>query len=129
MRKAIHTEKGVTPRGPYSQAIVAYGPQVFISAQGPNDPATGEQRLGSFQEQAALVFQNISILLEAAGTSWENVVKMTIYLADDSHFAEMNDIYQQYCVKPYPARTTIRATIGKSAIVADCIAVVPEGAA
>lgn len=127
MRKAIHTDKGVTPRGPYSQAIVSHGPQVFISAQGPVDPTTGEQRLGPFPEQADLVFQNISILLEAAGTSWENVVKMTIYLADDSHFIEMNEIYQRYCVKPYPARTTIRATIGQSAIVADCIALVPAG--
>ncbi|MEM7032038.1 MAG: Rid family hydrolase [Chloroflexota bacterium] len=125
MKKAIFTEKGAKPRGPYSQAIIAQGPQVFISAQGPNDPETGEQRLGPFAEQAELVFQNISTLLEAAGTSWEHVVKMTIYLADDGNFATMNEIYQRYCIEPYPARTTIRATVGQSAIVADCIALIP----
>jgi len=130
MRKQISTEKGAKPRGPYSQAIVADGPQVYVSAQGPTDPKTNERKMGCFREQAEQVFQNVTTLLEAAGTSWEHVVKVTVFMADDRHFAEMNEVYQQFCVEPYPARTTIRATIGDSALVVDCIAVLPqEGAA
>ena len=126
MRKQIYTEKGAAPRGLYSQAIVASGPQVYVSAQGPNDPATGQRRLGTFREQAELVFQNVTTLLEAAGTSWAHVVKVNVYLADDANFAEMNEVYGRFCVEPYPARTTLKATIGDSAILVDCIAVVPE---
>ena len=130
MRKAITTEKGAKPRGPYSQAIVAEGPQVFVSAQGPNDPATGQRRTGSFREQAELVFQNVATLLEAAGSSWEHALKVTIYLPDNDNFAEMNEIYLGFVSEPYPARTTINATIGDSALVVDCIALVPpEGIA
>ena len=122
MRKQIFTDKGAPPRGLYSQAIVADGPQVYVSAQGPIDPQTGELKLGSFREQAERVFQNVTILLEAAGTSWEHVVKVNVYLADDANFAEMNEIYGQYCTEPYPARTTLKASIGQSAIVVDCVA-------
>ena len=127
MRKEIFTEKGAAPKGPYSQAIVAGGPMVFASGQGPVDPATGEMQLGSFSEQAELVFDNITTLLEAAGTSWANVVRTGVFLADLSNFAEMNEIYQRYLQKPYPARTTVGAGLsGGMLIEVDCIAVVPE---
>jgi 2-iminobutanoate/2-iminopropanoate deaminase len=125
MRKDIFTEKGAQPRGPYSQAIVASGPQVYVAGQGPTDPATGELVLGSFREQAERTFQNIGILLEAAGTSWENVVKVNVYLADFNNFAEMNEVYKQFIPSPYPARTTVQAGIGAIAIEVDCIAVMP----
>jgi len=128
MREAIFTEKGAAPRGLYSQAIVAQGPQVFVSAQGPNDPETGQRVTGSFAEQAERVFQNVTILLEAAGTSWAHVVKVNVYLADSSNFAEMNQIYGRYCVQPYPARTTLEATVGGAAILVDCVALVPQSA-
>jgi len=124
MRKQIFTPKGATPRGPYSQAIVADGPCVYISGQGPVDPRTGELRLGSFREQAELTFQNIGALLEAAGSSWAQVVKVTVFLADFNHFAEMNEVYKQYLSEPYPARTTVQAGLGRMAIEVDCIAVI-----
>ncbi len=127
MRKEIFTEKGATPKGPYSQAIVAGGPMVFVSGQGPVDPATGDMKLGSFREQAELVFDNITTLLEAAGTSWANVVRVGVFLADLSNFAEMNEVYQRYLQKPYPARTTVGAGLsGGMLIEVDCIAVVPQ---
>lgn len=126
MRKQIVSEKGAPPKGPYSPAIVADGPMVYVSGQGPVDPETGELRLGSFQEQAELVFQNISVLLEAAGTSWANVVRVGVFLADLGNFAEMNEIYRTYLQEPYPARTTVEVGLPpKMLIEVDCIARVP----
>ena len=126
MRKAIHSENAPNPRGPYSPAIVASGPTVYISAQGPYDPATGQVRSGGFGEQARQVFENVSALLEGAGTSWANAVKVTVYLADFADFAEMNEIYAGYVNEPYPARTTVRSQIGQSPIAVDCIALLPD---
>jgi 2-iminobutanoate/2-iminopropanoate deaminase len=127
MRTPIYTAKGAKPQGPYSQAIVADGPQVYVSGQGPVDPESGELRLGSFREQAELTFQNIGTLLEAAGTSWEHVVKVNAYLADLGDFAEFNEVYKQYLTEPYPARTTVQSGLNRIAIEVDCSAVVPQG--
>ncbi|MGC9522457.1 MAG: RidA family protein [Anaerolineae bacterium] len=127
MKKEIYTVKGAVPKGPYSQAIVAEGPLVFVSGQGPVDPESGEFRFGSFKEQAELVFDNITTLLEASGTSWEHVVRVGIFLADLKYFPEMNEIYQRYLTKPYPARTTVQAGLTPQMLIeVDCIAVVPE---
>ena len=127
MRKQIFTNKGAEPKGPYSQAIVAKGKMVFISGQGPIDPATGEFRNSSFREQAEVTFQNITTLLEAAGSSWENVVKVGIFITDRKLFSEMNDIYKRYAKDPYPARTTITVFLRPEMdIEVDCIAVVPS---
>ena len=126
MRKAIISDKAPKPRGPYSPAMIASGPTVYVSAQGPIDPATDQFIDGSFAEQAERVFQNVTALLEAAGTSWQNAVKVTIVLADFGNFAAMNEIYLRYVTAPYPARTTLQAKIGNSALGVDCIAVMPE---
>lgn len=126
MRKPIVTPNAPAPRGVYSQAIVAGGPLVFVSGQGPADPATGELRLGSFREQAEQTFRNVGALLEAAGTSWAHVTKVNVYLADMKDFQEMNVIYRRFAVEPYPARTTVGAALGAIAIEVDCVAVVPE---
>ena len=126
-RKEIFTEKGPVPKGAYSQAIVAEGALVFVSGQGPVDPVTGEFRLGSIGEQAKLVFDNLATLLEAAGTSWTDVVRVGIFLADLSDFAEMNALYETYLTKPYPARTTVQAGLPAGMLIeVDCIAVVPK---
>lgn len=126
MRKAIISDKAPKPRGPYSPAIIASGPTVYVSSQGPIDPATDQFVNGTFAEQAERVFQNVTALLEAAGTSWQNAVKVTVFLADFGNFAAMNTIYLNYVSDPYPARTTLQAPIGNSAIGVDCIAVIPE---
>ena len=126
MRKPIFTPKGAKPQGPYSQAIVAQGSQVFLSGQGPVDPETGTFRLGTFRQQAELTFQNIGTLLEAAGTSWEYVVKVNAYLADMDDFPTFNEVYKQYLKEPYPARTTVQSSLKNIAIEVDCVAVIPE---
>jgi 2-iminobutanoate/2-iminopropanoate deaminase len=128
MRKEIYTEKGAVPKGPYSQAIVADGPMMFVSGQGPVAPASGEMQLGSFKEQAELVFRNITTLLEEAGTSWAHVVRVGVFLADLADFAELNEIYQSCLAKPYPARTTVGAVLPlRMLIEVDCIALIPQG--
>ncbi|MDQ3249354.1 MAG: Rid family detoxifying hydrolase [Chloroflexota bacterium] len=128
MRKAISSDKAPRPRGPYSPAMIADGPTVYVSSQGPIDPATDQFLNGSFADQAQQVFQNVGALLEAAGTSWQHAVKVTIFLADFANFAAVNEVYVKFVSAPYPARTTLQATIGQSAISVDCIAVLPEEA-
>jgi 2-iminobutanoate/2-iminopropanoate deaminase len=126
MRKEVYTEKGAKPVGIYSQGIVASGPTVYISGQGPIDPETGQLVKGSFREEAERVFENLTILLEAAGTSWANVTKVGVFLADLNNFAEMNQVYQQFVTKPYPARTTVGAQLPGIAIEVDVIAVLHQ---
>ena len=125
MRKAIVSDKAPTPRGTYSPAIIANGPTVYVSAQGPVDPATGQVVGGSFADEADRAFRNVGALLEAAGTSWQHAVKVTVVLADFGNFAAMNQVYANYVTEPFPARTTLEAKIGTNAIGVDCIAVIP----
>ena len=127
MRREINTKNGAPPIGPYSQAIVADGPMLFISGQGPVDPDTGENRFGEFREQAELAFQNVTTLLEAAGSSWAHVVKVSVFLADMANFGVMNEIYQQHLVAPFPVRTTVQVGLpAQMEIEVDCIARVPQ---
>ncbi len=127
MRKPIVSAKGAKPKGPYTPAILAQGPMLFVSAQGPFDPATGELKATTVDAQARQVFENISVLLEAGGATWADVVKVQIFLADFADFAAMNDVYAQYVTEPYPARTTVLSKIGQSLVAADVIAVIPQG--
>jgi 2-iminobutanoate/2-iminopropanoate deaminase len=125
MRKPIISAKGAKPRGPYTPAILAHGPMIFVSAQGPFHPETGEAAT-TVKEQARQVFENISVLLEEGGATWADVVKVQIFLADFADFAAMNEVYGEYVVEPYPARTTVHSKIGQSLVAADVIAVLPQ---
>ena len=127
MRKQVIAERGAPPKGIYSPAIVASGTIAYISGQGPIDPETGEIRSGSFAQQATLTFDNITTLLEAAGTSWKHVVKVGVFLADLKDFSAMNDIYKTYLTEPYPARTTVQAGLPTDMLIeVDCMAIVPQ---
>ena len=126
MRTSVISKEGAPPQGPYSPGIVACGTTVYVSGQGPVDPATGQTRLGSFREQAELTFRNVGAILAAAGASWGDVVKVNVYLADMADFAELNDVYRQFVTAPYPARTTVQTGLNRIAIEVDCIAVLPE---
>ncbi len=128
MRKRVTAPKGAPPKGVYSPAIVASGTLVFVSGQGPVVPETGEFEFGSFAEQAKLTFDNVTSLLEAAGTSWQNAVKVGVFLTNLDDFGEMNEIYREYLTEPYPARTTVQAVLPPGTLIeVDCIAVVPGG--
>ena len=102
----ISTVNAPAAIGPYSQAIEANG-MIFASGQIPVDPATGTIPDG-VEAQAHQVFRNITALLEAAGSSMENVVRTLVFLKDMNDFAAVNEIYAQYFTRPYPARSCVQ---------------------
>jgi 2-iminobutanoate/2-iminopropanoate deaminase len=108
MRQAVSSESAPTAIGPYSQAIRA-GSLLFLSGQIPLDPATGSMVEGDIAAQTHRVFANLQAILEAAGASFDNVVKTTVYLADMNDFATVNEIYGTYFSSPAPARATVQA--------------------
>lgn len=106
MRKVIATEQAPQAIGPYSQAIKANG-FLFASGQIPLDPVTGQVKEGGIAEQTEQVLQNVAAVLEAAGTSFERVVKTTVFLKDLGDFAAMNEVYGRYFSQHPPARSTV----------------------
>ena len=101
----IHTDKAPAAIGPYSQAITS-GSMLYTSGQIPVDPATGAVVEGGIENQAEQVMKNLSAVLEAAGTSFEKVVKTTCFLADMKDFAAFNEVYEQYFISK-PARSCV----------------------
>jgi 2-iminobutanoate/2-iminopropanoate deaminase len=108
MKETIITNNAPRAIGPYSQAIKA-GNMVFCSGQIPIDVATGEFVSDVVSKQTEQVLNNLSEVLKAAGTSLDNVVKTTVFLADMNDFAEMNEVYGQYFGENKPARATVQA--------------------
>lgn len=108
MRQPIKTENAPAAIGPYSQAIKANG-FVFVSGQIPIDPHTGEFVAGGISEQTARVLKNLTAVLEAAGSSLNQVVKTTVFLADMKEFSSMNEVYKDFFPSPPPARSTVAA--------------------
>jgi len=95
--------------GPYSHAIRA-GNLLFISGQVPIDPATGNLVDGDITAQTRRVMDNLAAVLEAAGLSFQHVVRTTIFLADMSDFAAVNAVYGSFFSEPYPARATVQVS-------------------
>jgi 2-iminobutanoate/2-iminopropanoate deaminase len=108
MRQAVSTPEAPAAIGPYSQAVRT-GSLVFVSGQIPLDPQTGQMVPGDVAAQTHRVFQNITAILTAAGTSLERVVRVGVFLADMNDFAAMNEVYATYFTSPAPARATIEA--------------------
>lgn len=108
MRKAVQTQLAPAPVAPISQAIVHNG-LVYVSGQGAIDPKTGTFQPAGIRAEAELVFQNVRAILEAAGSSFEKVLKVNIYLRDIADFAALNEVYRSHFAAPYPARTVIQA--------------------
>ena len=103
----IATEKAPKAIGPYSQAVVT-GDLVFTSGQIPLDPATQQMVTGDVRAQAERVMENLGAVLAAAGSSFEKVVKATIFLADLNDFATVNEVYGKRFPKDPPARSTVQ---------------------
>ena len=106
-RTVVATEQAPAAIGPYSQAIAAAG-LVFCSGQIPLDPVTGQIVEGGIDTQTRRVLDNLTAVLQAAGSSPEQVVKTTIFLADMNDFATVNTIYAEYFGTEPPARSTVQ---------------------
>jgi 2-iminobutanoate/2-iminopropanoate deaminase len=102
----VATEKAPRAIGPYSQAIVA-GDHVFTAGQVGLNPATTELVAGGVTEQTEQVLKNIAAVLEAAGSSLQNVLKTTVFLADMADFTAMNAVYEKHFGAHKPARSTV----------------------
>jgi 2-iminobutanoate/2-iminopropanoate deaminase len=108
MLKAVSTNSAPKALGPYSQAIRA-GQFLFVSGQISIDPSTGQLVAGSIAQQTRRALQNIGEILKAAGSSFQEVVRTTVYLADLADFPVMNETYASFFTAPQPARSTIQA--------------------
>jgi 2-iminobutanoate/2-iminopropanoate deaminase len=107
MRQLVTAPDAPKAMGAYSPAIKA-GNLLFVSGQIPVDPTSGNLVQGDIAAQAEQVMRNLTALLRAAGASFTNVVRTTVYLADMNDFAGMNEVYSRYIVDPPPARATVQ---------------------
>ena len=123
MKKVIFSEQAPAAIGPYSQAIEVNN-LLLLSGQLPADPKTGNLVEGGIKEQTKQAFENIKSVLSAAGLTTDNIVKTTVFLADMSLFAEMNEVYATYFNGDFPARSAFAVkSLPKGALVEiECIA-------
>ncbi len=124
----VHSTDAPQAIGPYSQAIIANG-FIYCSGQTPLDPATGQLIEGDIATQTRRVLDNLDAVLRAAGSSFSQVVKTSVFLVDMADFAAMNAAYADYMGNTPPARTTIGvAALPRNARVEiDCIALIGDG--
>ncbi|MBU4501443.1 MAG: RidA family protein [Nanoarchaeota archaeon] len=104
--KTVNTSKAPEAIGPYSQAVIA-GDLVFTSGQIAINPKTKKILEGNIEEQTKQVLENLKNVLEAAGSSLDNAIKVTVFLADMNDFGKMNEVYAKY-FKKKPARSTVQ---------------------
>jgi 2-iminobutanoate/2-iminopropanoate deaminase len=121
MRKVIRTSEAPLPRGVYSQAVVANG-FVFVAGQIPVNPKTNELELGDFKSQARLTLQNVEAVLQAAGSSLRDAVRLGVFITDMNDFQALNEVFKEFFDDDPPARTTVAAQLPKIKIEIDCIA-------
>jgi 2-iminobutanoate/2-iminopropanoate deaminase len=126
MLERIIAPGGAAPRGPYSHAVRA-GDLIFVSGQGPVDPATGQGKLGDVASETRLTLENIRTILRACGADVADVVKCGVFLSDIRDFAAMNPVYAEFFGDNKPARTTVQALLPLqgSKVEIDCVAYKP----
>ncbi len=108
MKHIINTENAPAPIGPYNQAVKS-GHLLYTSGQIPIDPATGEMVAGGVREQSIQVMENLKSVLEASGSTLDDVIKTTVFLADMADFAVMNTVYAEFFGEENaPARSTVQ---------------------
>jgi len=108
MREVIKTSSAPAAIGPYSQGIrVSAAKMLFTAGQVPLDPASGQMVSGDIKAQTRRVLENVKAILHAAGASFENVVKTTVFMTDLSEFAAMNEVYAEFFTANPPARSTV----------------------
>ncbi|MCI1945788.1 RidA family protein [Clostridium luticellarii] len=115
-KNIISTKKAPGAVGPYSQAVKV-GNFLFTSGQIPLDPATGELISDDIKKATERSLENIKALLKEAGTSFDKVVKTTVYVKNMSDFAAVNEVYAAYFKKDMPARSCVEVKLPKDALV------------
>ena len=115
-----------TPKSPYSPAVRAGG-FIFVSGQGPNDPATNQMSFGDIRHETRVVLNNVKRILEGCGAGMADVVKCSVFLSDGKDFAAMNEIFAEFFGDHKPARTTVEAkfAVPQMKVEIDCIAFKP----
>ncbi|WP_297062435.1 RidA family protein [Thermococcus sp.] len=109
-KRVVYTEKAPKPIGPYSQAVLVEGGKfLFVSGQIPIDPATGEIVGETIEEQAERAIRNMLAIVEEAGGSVENIVKVTAFLSDINDYPKFNEVYEKFFSKSKPARAVVEA--------------------
>lgn len=128
MIERINVPGAPTPSGPYSHCVRA-GDFIYVSGQGPINPASGQFELGDIRHETRLVIENIKRILEGAGASLADVVKCSVFLKDVGEFAAMNEVYASFFEANKPARTTVQAVMPNPPmrVEIDCVAYKPRG--
>ncbi len=121
MLKVIRTSDAPRPLGVYSQAIVTDG-LVFVAGQGPINPKTNEMELGEIRSEVRRTLRNLQGILDAAGSSLRDIVRIGVFLADLNDFAAMNEVFKEFFPENPPARTTVGVQLPKIKVEIDCIA-------
>ncbi len=109
MKEIINSSKAPAPIGPYSQAV-KFGNTLYVSGQIPIDQASGELVSGTIEEETEQVMKNLSYILEAAGLSFDNVLKCSIFVSSMGDFAKINEVYGKYFTENPPARETVEVS-------------------
>jgi len=121
MREQITTTGSPSPRGAYSQGVRA-GQLVFVAGQGPRDAVTGRMAEG-IEAQTHQALRNVAAILDAAGASMDDVVKVTVHLADLADFEAFDHAYAEHFRPPYPVRTTVGSRLPGILVEVDVVAV------
>jgi 2-iminobutanoate/2-iminopropanoate deaminase len=124
-KQQISTRSGASPVGAYSQGL-RVGEFIFVSGQGPLDPATGQIVGETVEEQTERVLENIQAILEAGGATMADVVKVTAHLSDLALFERYNQVYARYFPDPKPTRTTVGSQLLGIMVEIDAIAYVGD---
>src|SRR5437660_2178640 len=106
MKKVISTDRAPKAIGPYSQAVIHNG-IAYLSGQIPLDPATGQIVEGDIVAQTVCVFENLKAVLDACGSSFDQILKATVYVKDMGDFPKVNEVYARYFPSNPPARATV----------------------
>ena len=127
MKQDIWTDRIAAPWGPWTPGI-RVGDFIFVGGQGPIDPETGTLRGETIQEQTRLTLESIKAVVEAAGASMDDVVKVQVLLTDLEDFSGMNGVYRTFFSEPYPTRITygVVLSVPGMRVEMDAIAYVPE---
>jgi 2-iminobutanoate/2-iminopropanoate deaminase len=126
-REVVRTERAPAAVGPYSQAIHTGG-LIFTAGQVPLDPENGQLVTGSIEVQTHRVLKNLSAILEAAGSSLDRAVKLTVFMTDLGGFSAMNEVYASYFPTEPPARSAVQVAalpLGAD-IEMECVALAAE---